>query len=108
MSKRLLVVLVLPLVLCGCFITGKGKHYGYVTTTESGIIWDRIYIKTDNQSSQEEFYVISKANEKLKTSAEEFAKNRERVCVKFNNHFALAVADIQYCGGEVYAIEEVK
>jgi hypothetical protein len=65
MIKKILICLLLiglMISTTGCIIYGKGKISGYVTTTENGIFWDKVYIKSSLESSKEDCFLINKNN----------------------------------------------
>ena len=66
--------------------TGKGQHTGFVTAVEQeGYIFRnyRIYVKTDNSSSQEDKYCMDRNKIDLANKAKEWSKNRQLVEVSF-------------------------
>ena len=66
--------------------TGPGAHTGYVTAVEQeGWLFKnyRVYVKTDNSSSQEDIYCLDRSRQDLVRTAQEVSKKRELVTVEF-------------------------
>ena len=66
--------------------TGPGAHTGYVTAVEQeGWFFKnyRVYVKTDNSSSQEDIYCLDRSRQDLVRTAQEVSKKRELVTVEF-------------------------
>ena len=58
-KKILLVVLILGLLFTsGCIRYGKGETMGYIYAVDDGIIWDKIWYKSDLESSESDCYLI--------------------------------------------------
>lgn len=65
---------------------GAGKHTGFITAVEQeGYIFPnyRVYVKTDNSSSQEDTYCLNRDKADLATRAKEFSKTRQLVSISF-------------------------
>jgi hypothetical protein len=66
--------------------TGRGAHTGYITAVEQkGFFFKNynVYVKTDNQSSQEDVYCLDRSKTDLASKLQQFSKNRELVSVTF-------------------------
>jgi hypothetical protein len=66
--------------------TGPGTHTGYITAVEQeGYIFRnyRVYVKTDNQSSQEDVYCLDRNRQDLVKEAQALSQKRELVSVDF-------------------------
>lgn len=93
-------VFLVPAVLPIKFIqtTKDGTHTGYVTAVETnGIIWktDRVYFKTDTESTQEEAYCVT--DKQLKEKLIFAEKNKQRVTLHFNDYW---IVGWSLCKGE--------
>lgn len=104
--KKYFLLLSFLVVLSGCFVVGSGKASGYITAVETGVFWNRVYVKTDIRSSQEKFYVIEKDNRDLYNRLEFFREKGEGVTIAFKNHLFLAVLtdDKEQVSGEVLMV----
>lgn len=88
----IMIVLVLfTTVLTPLFVristTGKGNHTGYITAIEQeGWFFPnyRVYVKTDNSSSQEDVYCLHRDKQKLADVAKQLNKQRKLVNVEFS------------------------
>lgn len=92
MRKMILFLLIIALMtLTGCGVYGAGKTYGYVTTLESGLFWNFVWVRAELESSQTDCYVFSKDNLYLETQLNLMAKNKERIEMTYKRHlFTLA------------------
>lgn len=75
-----------PLTAVHLSSTGPGSHTGYVTAVEQeGFFFKnyRVYVKTDNSSSQEDIYCLDRSRQDLVQAAREASKKRELVTVDF-------------------------
>jgi hypothetical protein len=67
--------------------TGEGRHTGYVTAIEQeGYVFPnyRVYVKTDNSSSQEDVYCMHRDKKALVEKIKEYSRKRQLVSVSFN------------------------
>ena len=85
-----IIFLVLGIIFLGPAIhlssTGTGTHSGYITAVErEGWFFPnyRIYVKTDNSSSQEDVYCLHREKEEIALKAMELNKRRDLVTVYF-------------------------
>ena len=101
------VVIWIPPFWSGVHInTGTGEHVGYITSVEkSGILFKTYtaYLKTDQQSSQEDAYCI--LDKDLAKELQEFSENNTRVSV---HYFSWLAAGVRNCGTEGAIIDAVK
>ena len=86
--------------------SSEGEHVGYITAVEkNGLIFKtwRAYLKTDNQSSQEDAYCITDTSllPELRTAAE----NKTHVKIEYSNP---TLVSIRTCGSEESIIRSVK
>ena len=60
LRKVLLVSLLLLIALAstGCWKYGKGETIGYIYAVDDGIAWDKIWFKSNLQSSESDCYLI--------------------------------------------------
>lgn len=99
--------LVVFLTFFSFFKPTEGTHTGYITAVEkNGIIWKtgRAYVKTDTQSSQEDYYCVK--DENVYSELVTAQKNKEKITIKFNAPLIVANWD---CGGEnaiIYGIDK--
>jgi len=89
------------LFLSGCWRYGEGDTFGYVTTVESGIVWDYVWIRSDYTSSQTNAYVIDKGNRSLKQRLLVASEKKERIRLHSYNHIGLASSVEGVCGEAV-------
>lgn len=111
----LLILIWLPISYIPVYIwglkyeTGKGEHVGYVTAVERyGLIYktNRVYVKTDTQSSQEDDYCV--IDKDVYSKLEELSKSKEKVSLKYFSWFD---PGIKNCGNEsdiIYEVEIIK
>src|SRR3972149_8290591 len=110
-----IVLVVLSLVVNGfIYITGfhyetsRGEHVGYTTAVQrSGLIFKTgtAFVKTDNQSSQEDDYCF--IDPQVEVQLKNFAETKERVKI---GYFGWLAAGIKNCGDEgqvIYKVEPV-
>ena len=97
---------IIPVALTGFhFNTGEGEHNGYVTAVQKqGVFFKtgRAYVKTDNQSSQEDAYCVM--DEEVYGQLQEYSDQKVRVKVKY---FKWLFNGIKNCQGEGDIISEV-
>ena len=55
--KKLLLLLS-PLLLASCILYGEGETYGYIYAVDDGIIWDKVYYKSNLESSETDRYCL--------------------------------------------------
>lgn len=104
--KKLLMVLIC-LCCVGCLYVGKGSSVGYVTTVEEGIIWDFVWFRADYSSSNTDLWVIEKSQTELKSRLLDSSKNKQRVEILYNKHFALATV-VENVVGEIKEFKVVE
>lgn len=89
--------------------TGNGSHTGYVTATErNGFLFktNRAYLKTDNQSSQEDTYCVM--NDDVFKTLQDLQKSKKNISIEFIEYVSQGVFS---CNGEsavITSVEEVK
>ena len=107
--KYLILISILVLWFIFCLIipvfpikfiqtTENGQHTGIVTAVETnGVIWktDRVYFKTDVQSSQEDAYCV--IDEDVKKELENFQISKEIVTIYYDNYL---IVGYPYCKSE--------
>lgn len=103
----LLLVVVMCLSLTGCWRYGKGTTVGYVTTVETGIFWDYVWMRAELESSQTNPYAIRKDRQDLKDALLATSKNKQRIELNYFNHVSMA-SMLEDLGGEAYSFELVK
>ena len=82
----MLGLICMPLILLsGCIEYGTGKSYGYVTTQEDGILWDKAWFRADLASSNTDCYVVGE-DTLLKEQLNKFAEEKQRAVITFNKH----------------------
>ena len=92
MKKTIIFLTILSLLfLTGCGMYGQGKSYGYITTTEDGILWDKVWIRAELESSQTDCYIIQ--NDNLKEQLRQVSELRQRVEITYARHFFTWVTD---------------
>lgn len=95
------LICILPLIFINTIAiqtTYNGHHTGTVTAVETnGMIWktDRVYFKSDTQSSQEDAYCVIDDN--IKAQLEEFAKRKATVTISYDDYLIVGWA---YCDSE--------
>ena len=93
MKRWMMVMAIISLLfLTGCGVYGDGKTYGYVTTVEDGIFWDRVWLRAELESSQTDCYIIK--DENLKSQLENIAEMKIRIEMQFKRHiFAMTMCE---------------
>ena len=89
MNKKICMVVSLILLaffLTGCWRYGTGKTYGYITTVEDGIIWNKVWIRAELESSQTDCYVFKESDGVLEEQLREHSYNGDRVEVTYRRH----------------------
>ena len=89
MNKKLLIILGLIFLSCSlssCIPYGKGKTIGYITTVESGLLWDRVWIRAELESSQTDSYLVRKFKEEFKNDLIDSSKNKQRIELYYKKH----------------------
>ena len=87
--KLLIIIGLLGLLIFvnGCWVYGEGKTYGYITTVEDGIIWDKVRIRAELESSQTDCYVIDDSkNSDLQEDLRVSSINKNRIELSFKRH----------------------
>ena len=88
-----IVAIVVLVLMTGCEYGGRdvqgegGKTYGYITTVESGVGWDFIWMRASLESSNTDCYKVAKSDTKLLEKLSEYAKSGDRVEVQFKRLF---------------------
>lgn len=88
--------------------TARGEHTGYITAVErTGLIFktNRVYLKTDTQSSQEDSYCV--IDQDVYSQLQQYSTQKQHVNAYF---FDWAVAGITNCKGEgaiIYKVEPI-
>lgn len=81
----LTIVIALPFIRFSS--THEGVHNGYITAIEQeGYIFPnyRVYVKTDNSSSQENVYCMDRSKTELAKKIKAYSATKQRVVVSFN------------------------
>ena len=92
--RMILFVMLLSLVLLsGCFIYGSGKTVGYIYAVDDGLIWDKVWYKSNLESSESDCYLIQ--NENIKQELTQLIGNT-KIELTYNRHLITA----SICGGE--------
>jgi len=82
----LTVIALLSLPFVRLSSTGAGSHTGYITAVEQeGYLFPnyRVYVKTENSSSQEDKYCLHRDNNNLAQQAKALSQSRSLVEVSF-------------------------
>lgn len=84
------LILLLPLLLTGCGVYGTGETIGYVYAVDDGIFWNRVYYKTDLQSSETDCYIFSddSIGEQLRALS-----GKDKIKLKYDRHFFALTAE---------------
>ncbi len=88
--------------------TENGQHTGIVTAVETnGVIWktDRVYFKTDVQSSQEDAYCV--IDSAVKHALEEFQINKKIVTIYYDNYMIIGYSLCKSEGAIIIGVQEV-
>jgi hypothetical protein len=89
MKKLILVcqiAIAVALMLSSCIVYGTGKSFGYVTTVEEGMLWDHVWFRADNASSNTDCYMIKENDLVLRSRLEEASANGTRIEIQFKRH----------------------
>ena len=119
MNKKADVIYILFwLIIIGCTILymsinanaiggAKGSHTGIVTAIEhrNNLVWDAdlVYIKTSEESTQEDVYCVN--NLELKKKLEQYSIIRKMITVYFKNDFFVFKME---CNGGISIIYDVQ
>lgn len=91
MNKKIILLLILPLLNACWITTTNGSHTGQVTAIEkTGAIWPTwdIHFKTDISSSQEDHYCIT--DDILIQPLKKASENRQRVTLYYHDEAIIA------------------
>ena len=83
----LVFAIVLPIAIT---TSRDGIHVGYITAIDkTGVLWQNydVYVKTENESSQEDVYCVSRDNVELAEGLRQASINRQRVEVQYHSVF---------------------
>ncbi len=86
--RALLATLLLALVLTGCGRYGTGEITGYPMAIENGFFWDKVWIKSTLESSDQDCLIISK-NSQLSEQLRQHAKDQEKHTYQYNRHLLI-------------------
>lgn len=89
--------------------TENGQHTGIVTAVETnGAIWktDRVYFKTDVQSSQEDAYCV--IDPAVKKALENFQISKEVVTIYYDNYLIVGYSLCKSEGAIIVGVQAVK
>lgn len=83
--RQLLIIglLISLLLLAGCWVYGKGETTGYIYAIDDGIFWDKVWYKSNLQSSESDCYLIK--NDALKEQLRSISANTT-VKLSYNRH----------------------
>lgn len=105
-SGVFLIMICIIIVVFGFFFNilnpQNGEHTGYITAVEnSGFIFktNKLFFKTDSQSSQEDLYCIP--DSELFKRAKELSREKKQVTIIYKNGF---IVRRSVCGGKAIAI----
>lgn len=79
---------------------GDGRHTGFITAVEQeGLIFPnyRVYVKTDNSSSQEDVYCVDRRNKELADKLRNFSTGRQLVSISYSGVKGIG---FDLCNGE--------
>lgn len=85
--KKLILIILAVLMLSGCAKFGTGEQIGYIVAVDDGMVWDRVWIKTDQMTSDPDCYVLEEDHE-LKEEFKLLLEGQRKVKIKYNKHFA--------------------
>ncbi len=91
--KVLLAILFLVLLVPGCIKYGTGEITGYPMAVENGFFWDKVWIKSTLESSDQDCLIIAK-NSPLSAELREQAKRQEKHTYEYDRHL---YALVDYC-----------
>ena len=90
--------------------TGKGSHVGFVTSVETNGLFfktNRIYLKTDTQSSQEDDYCV--IDNSVFSDLKKFSESHSRVEVSYFDWFSKGISNCGHeTGGIITSVKEIK
>jgi hypothetical protein len=96
-----ILIVLLPLILFNTLFiqdTSNGHHTGQVTAVETtGVIFktDRVFFKSDAQSSQEDVYCVIDKN--VKSQLESYSRDKTTITVTYDDYL---IKGWKYCDGE--------
>ncbi len=88
--KALIAALFLALLLTGCVRYGTGEITGYPMAVENGFFWDKVWIKSTLESSDQDCLIIAK-NSPLSAEIRDQAKAQEKHTYKYDRHLLTLV-----------------
>lgn len=109
--KRLIILGLLLgslLFLTGCWVYGKGESVGYVYAVDDGIFWDKVWFKSNLQSSESDCYLIN--DDGLKDELKQIQGDTNKVRLHYKRHL-FTVAQCQEgteTDDEIVSFEVVK
>ena len=91
---KTVMLLLLCLVISGCWIHGQGSTVGYVTTVEDTSVfmgWDTVWFRVEtgtysSMQSQPEEYAILNSDTKLKEELLETCRRNQKIELIFQSH----------------------
>ena len=87
MRKVLSAIIFTLLLLTGCFRYGGGEITGYPMAVENGFFWDKVWIKSTLESSDQDCLVIPK-NSVLSDEIRQHARDQEKHTYRYSRHLA--------------------
>jgi hypothetical protein len=88
MNKILKIGLILTLLLMlpSCIIYGKGETIGYIYAVDDGIFWDKVWYKTNLESSESDCYLLNTDNVNLKEELRQLS-GKVKLKLHYQRHF---------------------
>lgn len=97
---KIFSLILICILLSGCYIYGQGRTIGYVTTIEAGNIepffaWDTVWFRVEtgtmsSMQSQPEQYAILRSNEELKEKLLKTMKTHQKIELIYQKHLVTA------------------
>lgn len=81
----LMALMLIPSLLTGCGVYGKGETIGYIYAVDDAVLWTQVWYKSSLESSESDCYVVDTDKtdliEKLKQ-----ASGETKVKMKYEKH----------------------
>lgn len=82
---KIITTLTILLLLSGCIIYGEGETIGYIYAVDDGIFWDKVWYKSNLESSESDCYLLSTTDDELKDTLRQISGNT-KVKLRYRRH----------------------
>jgi hypothetical protein len=95
-------LLLLIILMTGCFIYGQGQSIGYIYAIDDGIVWDKAYFKPSMESTETDCYLISHNNNLIKDNLK-MLKQNVQIKIIYDKH----LGTLSSCNGDTDTNDEI-